>query len=106
MAIGSIADLKQRHVTLDFVYRYMPLIVCLGGALFWCLSFLSNSEAVILLRNVMAALPVIGITPVLLAPAFQPASSILVIHFALALGAVLLIFKYNAYWFAAHLEEL
>lgn len=106
MAIGSIADLKQRHLTLGFVYRYAPLLICLSGALLWGFSFLSNSENIILLRTTMAALPIIGITPVLLAPAFQPALEILAIHSVIAIVTIVFVFRRNARWFAAHLEEL
>ena len=106
MAIGSISDLKQRHSILSFAYRYVPLAVCLIGTAVWAVSFIIDTDQAIMIRNIVAALPVVGITPVLLAPAFQPALDILTFHSLLAVAAIVLVFKRNAHWFAAHLEDL
>ena len=60
----------------------------------------------IALRNIATGLPVIGMTPVLVAPIFKPPYALLLAHIVLALGTTWWILKQNARWFAAHLEEL
>jgi hypothetical protein len=104
--IGSIADLKHRHHILSFTYRFVPLVFCAAGSLAWMLTLLIEGSTVEAFRNIIASLPIAGLTPVLMAPVFKPDINVLAMH---ALAAALLfsiMLKKNADWFAAHLEEL
>ncbi len=104
--IASIADLKQRHSFLSFFYLYAPMLLCFSGALIWGVTFLVDSEFVGYFRNITAALPVIGMAPMIISPLFQPSLWVLVVHALLTTVLILLFLKRNARWFAAHLEEL
>jgi hypothetical protein len=104
--IASIADLKHRHHFLSFLYLYLPIAVCAISAVGWGLTFLVDSPAFGYVRNIAAALPIVGMAPVLVSPLFQPSIWVLVAHALLTLGLIWLFLKRNAHWFAAHLEEL
>lgn len=104
--VASIADLKHRHHFLSILYRYVPMLICFVGGALWAASFLFDGTAFGIFRGFLTALPLVGTTPILLAPALPPQYSVLVIH--LLLTSVLLVWalKRNTRWFAAHLEEL
>lgn len=104
--ISSIAELKQRHHVLSFFYRYVPLILSGSGLLIWSISFLFDSTFAGALRNLISALPILGIGPVLLAAIFKPYTACLLIHLVSSILLGALILRHNARWFAAHLEEL
>lgn len=104
--IASIADLKQRHSILSFLYTYLPLILGVLGGLVWAVSFFFEAQLVVAVRTVLAALPIAGMTPVLLAPLFQPAAWVLIVHCLISVLIIARIAGSNARWFAAHLEEL
>jgi hypothetical protein len=104
--VGSIAELKHRHGLLSFMYRWVPLVVCSIGALVWGLSFLLTGESSVYFREVMTALPVVGITPIIVAPVLKPALWTLLVHVASTILLVVLALRSNARWFAAHLEDL
>ncbi len=104
--ISSISELKQRHQFLSFVYRYLPLTVCALGMLLWSFSFISDGYYTGLIRNVMTAMPILGVGPVLIAPVFKPNFDVLAIHTVLTALLFLFALRHNARWFAAHLEDL
>lgn len=104
--IASIADLKHRHTLLSFGYRYVPLLVSLGGGIVWGLSFLVEHQYSEAIRKILASLPLAGMAPMLLAPLFTPQEEILVIHTLLTAVLLALALRSNTRWFAAHLEEL
>ena len=104
--IASVADLKQRHNFLSFMYRYVPIVICVVGAIVWGGSFVFDAEIFSTLRKTIMCLPLAGVIPVLLAPVFKPQLGLLVISLLFNAGLVALILRLNARWFAAHLEEL
>jgi hypothetical protein len=105
--ISSISELKQRHQFLSFLYRYLPLGLAALGLLLWSASFLfSNNSAVGVFRNTLTALPILGMGPVLIAPVFKPNFDVLAIHTVLTSFLFIIALRYNARWFAAHLEDL
>ncbi|MBN8548793.1 MAG: hypothetical protein J0M12_05725 [Deltaproteobacteria bacterium] len=104
--ISSISELKQRHQFMSFVYRYLPIAICAIGMLLWSLSFISDAEVTGTFRNVMTALPILGMGPVLIAPIFKPNFDVLAIHTVLTSLLFVIALQHNARWFAAHLEDL
>jgi hypothetical protein len=104
--IASISDLKQRHTLMSFFYLYAPMLICGVGTIAWGASFLADSELFGTLRNAATALPILGITPIILSPLFQPSLWVIVTHAILTFVLIYIFLKRNARWFAAHLEEL
>jgi len=104
--IASVSDLRQRHDWWSALYMSLPLIVCGIGSLIWASLFLFDTPITGGIRNVIVSLPVIGMTPMVLTPLFQPPLYVLIIHGTLAFIGVGILAKKNANWFAAHLEDL
>jgi hypothetical protein len=104
--IASIADLKHRHHLFNFLYMYAPMLLCGLGTLGWAATFFFDSKAMGWIRSFTAAIPVIGMTPVMLSPLFQPSYWVLLVHILLTFLFLMTFLRTNARWFAAHLEEL
>jgi hypothetical protein len=104
--ISSIADLKHRFSLTSLCYRYVPLAFALLGGAFWGTSFLFSVELMHKLRILLAALPIAGITPTLLAPIFTPDYGVLVTHALLSVALLTIVARANVRWFAAHLEQI
>jgi len=104
--IASISDLKHRHDVMGFVYRYVPLVLSFLGFALWAFTFLLEGPAAYAPRALIASLPVVGITPVLLGPIFEPSSWIFLLHTFLSAILIILVIRHNAEWFSAHLEEM
>lgn len=104
--VASVADLKHRHHILSFIYRYVPLGICLIGGFVWAFSFFLDGSVVGIFRSIVASAPLAGMTPVLLAPIFKPNLITLTAHSLLTIMLVIALMRRNAKWFAAHLEEL
>lgn len=104
--IASIAELKHRHHILSFVYRYVPLLIAISGAIVWALCFLFKGAAAAFVKNFILAIPIVGLAPMLVAPVFKPSMLVLSIHAVLALLIFFVIMRINSRWFAAHLGEL
>ena len=106
MLIASVGELRQRDSPFSFLYKYLPVIAWALGSVVWVMTVLIPTPRMLMVRAVIASIPVVGLTPVMIAPALSPALSVLVWH-ALASSLLLaLVLRANARWFAAHLEEL
>lgn len=104
--VASIADLKHRHSWLSFLYRYFPLLLCLGGALLWGATFLFEGAVSSAVRDGITACPVVGMLPVLLVPLLKPSILLVTLHACSSAAALAVLLRHNTRWFAAHLEEL
>lgn len=104
--IASIAELQHRHALLSVAYRFLPLVGAFLGALVWGGSFILPYSSLGTFRLVFSSLPVVGITPILLAPITNLSWIPMIIHAGLASLALLWMLRRNARWFAAHLEEV
>lgn len=104
--IASIAELKQRHALLSFSYKFVPLLVSTAGAAIWGFTFVMSGSLAETMRDVIAALPLVGMAPILVAPILKPKITIFVLHTLLTLIALVVAARINARWFAAHLEEI
>lgn len=104
--IASIAELKQRHCLASFLYRYVPLLLAFLGTVVWFGAVFSESPYAWAVQQLISALPVLGISPVLLSPLFPLSSTILGVHSVVAAFLVLYVMHRNSKWFAAHLEEI
>lgn len=104
--IASIAELRQRHEILSFLYKYFPILLSLIGGLLWTATFLVDGETSSLIRHVLTITPILGMVPVLVAPLFCPPIYILALHSILSGLMLMKALNHNARWFAAHLEEL
>jgi hypothetical protein len=104
--IASISDLKGRHELLSIMYKLVPLLLSILGGIIWLLSFLGTGDISVLLRNVIVALPIVGLGPLILSQVVQVHLYLLIIHILLSLLGCQYLLKRNTHWFAAHLEEL
>ncbi len=104
--VASIAELKERHSPVSFVYRYLPLILWCAGTGIWGLVLLWGSGGTLLLHNLIACIPIVGFSPLVLSPVFHVAGHTLALHALLSSALVIVILRHNSRWFAAHLEEL
>lgn len=104
--IGSISELKHRHSLVSFLYKFVPFAAAVLGAALWGFSFVLPSEAMGTCRLIVSAIPIVGIAPVLIAPATSLPLISLFVHSLLAISAFVFILRRNARWFAAHLEEV
>ena len=104
--IASIAELKHRHSWVSFMYRYVPIMLCLVGTVVWAVTLVVPGEYVTLLRNGITAIPIFGISPLLLSPLISVNTTLLTAHSALASILVVIVLRLNSRWFAAHLEEI
>lgn len=106
VVIASVAELKQRVLLLSILYRYAPLMLCLIGGIIWAVTLfdaLPNHE---LINSIVASLPILGLTAVILQPIISLSLTTLIAHALLSLALMLFILRKNALWFAAHLEEI
>ncbi len=104
--IASIAELKHRHTWLSFLYRYVPLSLAFIGTIVWFICIFTAGETSAIIQKVIACIPILGISPILVSPLFELHSDIIAIHASIASVLVLLMLKINSQWFAAHLEEI
>ena len=104
--IASIAELKHRHSWVSFMYRYVPILLCLIGTVVWAATLVMPGEHITMLRNCITAIPIFGISPLLLSPLISVDTSLLTAHSALASVLVVIVLRLNSRWFAAHLEEI
>jgi hypothetical protein len=104
--ISSIAELKRRHSFLTALYRYVPLLISFMGAFLWLATLLFDTESFLTIRSFVTAIPLVGLTPLLLAPLFRPGTWPMVIHGLSSFVLIVILLKANARWFSAHVEEL
>jgi hypothetical protein len=104
--ISSIAELKRRHSFITALYRYVPLLISFAGAVIWLATLLFDTEVFLTLRSITTSIPLIGLTPLLLAPLFRPAAWPMIAHGISSFILIALLLKTNARWFSAHVEEL
>jgi len=104
LMVASMSDLRQRHEAMSFVYRFIPVTLAFLGMLIWMFSFLVDDTQ--LIRNLIVALPVIGMGPLFVAPIVKPHDNLLVWHALLSAGCLVFLIRSNVQWFSAHLEEI
>ncbi len=104
--IASLADLRHRHELLSVLYRYVPLGFCMLGTALWTATFIFDGPLFGTIRSGITALPILGMGPILVAPALKPELSVLVVHGVLTLILLGFAVRANTRWFAAHLDEL
>lgn len=104
--IASISELRTKYSPLSFVYRYIPLLLCMIGGSIWGITLLFDSSGAVTARDIIAAFPLVGIVPVLLAPIFVPSDNVLVVQSILSVTALVFAVRANTKWFGAHLEEV
>lgn len=106
VVIASVAELKQRVVLLSILYRYTPLLLCVIGGALWAITLFDALPNHDLINNIVASLPILGLTAVILQPIVSLSLTTLFVHAILSTALMLFILRKNALWFAAHLEEI
>ncbi|MCB0360054.1 MAG: hypothetical protein KDD44_10470, partial [Bdellovibrionales bacterium] len=106
MLTGSISDLKHRHTYVAFLYRYVPLAICIGTVPLWFYLTFQQSVLAHAVQLLLTALPLFGLVPILLAPVLSLQPLLLSMHIVFSLAMILLLLRRNTRWFAAHLEDL
>jgi hypothetical protein len=104
--IASIAELKHRHSVLSFTYKVMPILIALIGAAIWGGTFILPTDSMATLRLWLSAIPIVGMTPIFLAPIIKLPLLPLLVHGACSVVLLKWALMHNARWFAAHLEEV
>ncbi len=104
--IASIAELKHRHNVLSFAYKFIPIVIALAGAAVWGGSFIFPTDSMATVRLWISAVPVIGMTPIFLAPIIKLPLAPLLVHTACSIVLLKWALAHNARWFAAHLEAV
>jgi hypothetical protein len=104
--VASIAELKHRHSLLSIAYKFIPILIALVGAAVWGGSFVFPTDAMATFRLWLSAVPIVGMTPIFLAPIIKLPLLPLLIHAACSVVLLKWALVYNARWFAAHLEEV
>ena len=104
--IVSTADLRERGSWYMALVRFVPLSVWSIGTLVWLASIVGDSPAAVVLRNIVSATPVAGLSAILLAPVVEPHVGVFVAHAGLSLALIVYILRSNTNYFAAHIEEL
>ena len=104
--VASIAELKHRHSWISLIYRYLPLVICISGTVCWALTLFSANPLAASVQHFISAIPILGISPILLSPLISMPTTLLVAHSVLASILVVGVLRLNSRWFAAHLEEI
>ncbi|MFN8390229.1 MAG: hypothetical protein U0136_08075 [Bdellovibrionota bacterium] len=104
--IASIAELKQRHSMVSFFYKYIPVLCFLIGTATWVFTLFNAGRASALLQYLISALPLLGLSPMILAPLFRLDPDIMALHTFFASVLVVMLLRMNSRWFAAHLEDI
>lgn len=104
--IASIADLHHRTNLLSICYRFLPLLIAGIGAFIWSATFLFDSTLALNIRDLVCAVPILGMAPIFLSLIFQSSPIALIIHALGSLVLIVILMRSNATWFGAHLEEI
>ena len=104
--MASLSELKHRQSVLSFTYRYVPILFALLGAVVWSGSFLFIGDSSSLLRTVITVLPIVGMTPIFVAPILNLPVYMMLAHALFSTILLVVALRHNARWFAAHLEEV
>jgi hypothetical protein len=104
--IASLAELRHHHSVVNVHFKLIPLGICVLGGLIWLASFVLEYKSVDTVRSLLAATPLIGVTPILLAPIFSPKTWAIVVNTLLTLAIIVSLAKRNTKWFVAHLDEI
>ncbi len=104
--IASIAELKQRHSMLSFIYKYVPILCFFVGTCTWVYTLFFAGRVLTALQSFVSVLPLLGLSPIVLAPVFKIDPTILALHTVFASLLVVILLRLNSRWFAAHLEEI
>ena len=104
--IASIAELKHRHSMVSFLYKYIPIICFAVGTTTWLFTLFYAGEAAHSVQYFVSALPLFGLSPIVLAPVFKISPTLMALHTVFASAFVVVLLRLNSRWFAAHLEEI
>ena len=104
--IASISELKQRHSMVSFFYKYVPVMCFLVGTMTWTFTLFNAGKASLLLQYLVSSLPLLGLSPMVLAPLFKLDPTIMALHTVLASALVCVLLRMNSRWFAAHLDDI
>jgi hypothetical protein len=104
--IASVAELKHHHDLFNIHYKLGPLLASSFGGLLWMSTFLIEFPGAQTIRSIIGTIPIVGIAPILLAPAFEPYWYVLGVNTLGTIAIIILVARYNARWFGAHLDDI
>ena len=104
--IASVAELKHHHDLFNIHYKLGPLLASSLGGLLWLSTFLIEFPGAQTIRSIIGTIPIVGIAPILLAPAFEPYWYVLAINTLGTFAIIIFVARYNARWFGAHLDDI
>ena len=104
--IASVAELKHNHDLFNIHYKLGPLIASSLGGLLWLSTFLLEFPSAQTIRSIIGTIPIVGIAPILLAPAFEPQWYVLGVNTLGTIAIIIVVARYNARWFGAHLDDI
>lgn len=104
--IASVAELKHHHDLFNFHYKLGPLLASSLGGLLWLSTFFIELPVMQTIRGIIGIIPIVGIAPIILAPAFEPYWYVLVVNTVGTIAIIVFVARYNARWFGAHLDDI
>jgi hypothetical protein len=104
--IASVAELKHHHDLFNIHYKLGPLLASSLGGLLWLSTFLIEFPGAQTIRSIIGTIPIVGIAPILLAPAFEPYWYVLGVNTIGTIAIIILVARYNARWFGSHLDDI
>lgn len=104
--IASIADLKHRHSSVSFLYRYTPIFISIIGTSIYFYCIIVPSSISLLVQRIIASIPIVGTNSLILSPLLPLSATVIASHSILSGLLVVIILRINSRWFAAHLGEL
>lgn len=106
VVFSSQADLRSKRDLEQLLLKYLPLLMAGVGAILWTGLLYSSEPFVVFLRQVLSALPVIGLLPACTAPFLALHSGPALPHLAMAVTTTIILVRKHRAWLAVHLEEL
>lgn len=105
-SIASLADLRRRETFFSIAYRYFPISLAFVGGIAWMGSFIVASDAAATFRAILLGVPILGISPMLIAPITEPIEGWLIVHGVLSALLLRRVTRVSSSWFGAHVEEI
>jgi hypothetical protein len=104
--IVSMSELKQRYPIASALYKIVPIAGCFAGLILWIVAILNGGSEWNIVSSVISVVPIVGLTPTLVAPLSVISPITLVLHILLCGILAVYSLKRSSNWFASHLEEI
>ena len=87
-------------------FRVLPIFVWFAGTFVWLSTLVYASLIGDVIRSVVSAMPIAGLSAIVLTPIVETGNGVLAAHCVLSVLFAAFVLKRNSTWFASHLQEL